>query len=277
MMVHYRWDLLTKRKIFLKKLKGDQQESYININDYWSGEYYHFLIEALQRLSICEDSLENHTLILSERHKKPFIEKALDSFNIKKVIYLNQKNMIYCPNLLLPTFPGPPDWHRPQLLKKIHKKLTSKNSPEKIPHRKIFLSREKAESRRILNRKEVMAFLKEFQFEIICAENLSFEEQVKTFFETSHLVTPHGAGLTNTIFMQPGTHVFEIRKDHYGPLEDKERPSLYQNTYWQICNALNINYYYLKAQADKPNAYYRDSDLTLNISELEKVKAYFKN
>lgn len=51
-----------------------------------------------------------------------------------------------------------------------------------------------------------------FGFETVYAEDLSFDEQRNLFFETKILVTPHGAGLTNVLFMQPGTKVLELKK-----------------------------------------------------------------
>ena len=40
-----------------------------------------------------------------------------------------------------------------------------------------------------------------------CAQPL---EQVKTFAEATHIVSPHGAGLTNLLWCRPKTKVYEL-------------------------------------------------------------------
>ena len=44
-------------------------------------------------------------------------------------------------------------------------------------------------------------------FETVYTEELSFAEQVRLFSETRCLVSIHGAGLTNLMFMPPGGHM----------------------------------------------------------------------
>lgn len=75
--------------------------------------------------------------------------------------------------------------------------------------RKIYVSRKKALTRRLVNAEKMMMALK--GWETVVLEELSIKEQVQCFAEASHIVSPHGAGLTNLLWCEPGTKVVEIQ------------------------------------------------------------------
>jgi len=100
------------------------------------------------------------------------------------------------------------DRFRPELLRQVRDMC-----PIAAPatrERKIFISRSKAERRRLLNEDAIWPLLEKAGFEKVWMEELTFEEQVRLMRETSVLFAPHGAGLTNMMFCEPGTHVVEI-------------------------------------------------------------------
>jgi hypothetical protein len=100
------------------------------------------------------------------------------------------------------------DRFRPELLQSVRDAFwTPAPAP---PARKIFVSREKAERRRLLNEAEVWPLLEQAGFERVVMEDLSFAEQVGLMRETAILFAMHGAGLTNMMFCGPETHVVEI-------------------------------------------------------------------
>jgi tetratricopeptide (TPR) repeat protein len=81
---------------------------------------------------------------------------------------------------------------------------------------RLYVSRNDASVRRVLNEAEVVALLSRYDFEVIVPGRLPFEEQVAAFARASHVVGPHGAGMTNIVVSQPGTHVLEIFHPLYG-------------------------------------------------------------
>ena len=54
----------------------------------------------------------------------------------------------------------------------------------------------------------------ELGFDIIQFEDFSFAEQVKIAFNSKVLVSLHGAGLTNMLFMDKGNYVVELRQEN---------------------------------------------------------------
>jgi hypothetical protein len=75
--------------------------------------------------------------------------------------------------------------------------------------RKIFVTRNDAKTRKLLNADKLMMALK--GWETITLEDLPMTEQVRCFAEASHVISTHGAGLTNVLWCEPGTKVIEIQ------------------------------------------------------------------
>jgi capsular polysaccharide biosynthesis protein len=71
------------------------------------------------------------------------------------------------------------------------------------------VSREDAKTRKLVNAEKLLMALK--GWETVTLENLPIEEQVRCFSEASHVVSTHGAGLTNLLWCEPGTKVIEIQ------------------------------------------------------------------
>lgn len=79
-------------------------------------------------------------------------------------------------------------------------------------YKKIFVSR-KNYSRYSIIEKKVISILITRGFEIVCCENLSFQMQIKLFSQCNYLISWHGAGLANLVWMQSNTNVIEINSD----------------------------------------------------------------
>lgn len=82
--------------------------------------------------------------------------------------------------------------------------------PAVSPSRRVYISRERASYRRLVNEDEVWGLLREAGFEKVFMEDLTFEEQVTLMHQTEVLMGIHGAGLSNMTFCDPAAHVVEI-------------------------------------------------------------------
>ncbi|MEZ2280543.1 MAG: tetratricopeptide repeat protein [Microcoleus sp.] len=99
---------------------------------------------------------------------------------------------------------------------------------------RIYISRQKASYRRIVNDEEVINFLEKFGFRSVELETMSVAEQAACLAAAKVVVAPHGAGLTNLVFCTPGTKVIEIFSPIYVPY-----------CYWMISNFCDLEHYYL--------------------------------
>lgn len=75
-------------------------------------------------------------------------------------------------------------------------------------NRKIYLSRQRSRARKVFNQDELECVLKRHGFKTIYAEELSALEQFDVFNAADVIVSPHGAGLANLNFCNPGAKVF---------------------------------------------------------------------
>jgi capsular polysaccharide biosynthesis protein len=91
------------------------------------------------------------------------------------------------------------------------------------------------------NETEVMNLLGNIGFKMVRCEDLSFEEQVKTFYNAETVVSPHGAGLTNLLFAKDNTKVLELRSPHY-----------FGRCYYYLSGHLGFPYYSLYGEGKLP-------------------------
>ncbi|WP_130649327.1 glycosyltransferase family 61 protein [Egicoccus halophilus] len=76
--------------------------------------------------------------------------------------------------------------------------------------RRVYVSRDRANRRRLVNEDEVWPLFADAGFERVFMEELDFDAQVALMRDTQVLAAPHGAGLTNMLFCPRGTAVIEI-------------------------------------------------------------------
>ncbi len=108
--------------------------------------------------------------------------------------------------------------------------------PSSYPER-IYISRNRARYRRVLNEEEVISLLSKYGFAAIVPESIPWEKQIALFANAKAIVSPHGSGLTNIIFCQPRTKVIELFSPHY-----------IRHYYWVISQQLELEHYYLKGE-----------------------------
>ncbi|MBE9122035.1 tetratricopeptide repeat protein [Tychonema sp. LEGE 07199] len=99
---------------------------------------------------------------------------------------------------------------------------------------RIYISREQASYRRIVNDEEVIKYLEKLGFRAVNLETMSVAEQAACLAAAKVVVAPHGGGLTNLVFCSPGTKVIEIFSPLYVP-----------HCYWMISNLCGLEHYYL--------------------------------
>jgi hypothetical protein len=100
--------------------------------------------------------------------------------------------------------------------------LRHKFGEKLTPTRKIFISRDDAPARKLINAEEV--FMAMQGWETVTLTGLSTKKQIELFSSASHVISTHGAGLTNLLWCQAGTKVIEISQTEL--LEKKVYPVL---------------------------------------------------
>lgn len=101
------------------------------------------------------------------------------------------------------------------LLADLYRRNYQLDRATEVSARRIYISRDDAVRRRVVNEKEVIAMLARHGFESCVTGRMPFGEQARLFAGAEAIVAPHGAGLANMMFCKPGTKVLEFFPSNY--------------------------------------------------------------
>ncbi len=184
-----------------------------------SNNYYHWMVDIVPKLKVLElvgiDIADIDHFVLRDLNWS-FQEKMLELLNIpkKKIHLLRKAPCISCENLYhveLRNFVGMRMHHFvPEYLRA----LFLKPKCQAKAHRKLYISRPPDEKRPIENEQEILDLVTAFGYEVLNVRGLNFYEQAQLFNSASNIITPHGAVLTNLVYCNPGTKVFELFGSH---------------------------------------------------------------
>jgi capsular polysaccharide biosynthesis protein len=140
--------------------------------------------------------------------------------------------------------------------------LSSKTIKKLDRQERIYITRADAGHRRVKNETDLISFLIKFGFKSITLNSMSVVEQALLFSSATAIVAPHGAGLTNTVFCNPGTKVIEFFSPNY-----------LHPAYWRISNHVGLEYYcFLGEKQHLPkHADPKADDILINLDSLSKV------
>ena len=168
----------------------------------------------------------------------PFVHKTLDILGIEqeKILWADNRTHVQADELILPSFVSKScytpkwvaDWLKSKFMTTVHNKSTDFS-------KKIFISRKNAACRRILNEDEIFEHLKAPGFERYFLEELDVEDQIKLFMNADVIISPHGAGLTNTVFCKQGTKIVEIFQQRA------------DDAYWFLSQVLGFEHHCIKS------------------------------
>jgi hypothetical protein len=80
--------------------------------------------------------------------------------------------------------------------------------------RRVYISRRRVKRRHLQNEQEFLPILDRFGYQVVELEDWPIERQIQLFGGVTHMVAPHGAGLTNVLWMPVGAKVLEIRPSY---------------------------------------------------------------
>ncbi len=227
--------------------------------------WYHWLYQVLPRLKIISDAeLPFDKIYINNLHypwQKESLKLILEKVGLSEehLLMIDGDIAIQADELLVPAVPfipfkSPilPEWLKTFLIDTF---LTDKTLPS---FEKLYISRAKANNRRILNEQELTAFLTKHGFHTVILEDLPIAEQARLFYHAKCIVSPHGSGLANLLFCQPQTKIIEI--DH--ALAGTEQRSYYQ----KLADLMGCRYqaYYPDIAAED----HLDDDLWVNPQDL---------
>lgn len=249
-------------KTFLENMKSTEHSKIpkaILFTDTNAHGYFHWIIDALPKLTSIRNLLKSDFIVLlPEKYYTPFVDDSLSVLKIaKSQIFLIKKNTkVLIEQLWVMGHPAQPAGtgnYRPKQLKAFQKHI---KEYYKIPKdakdlflneygNKIYISRKDASYRYLINEDEIIDLLDAHGFSTIYASQFTIQEQIILFSQARIVLSLHGAGLSNIIWMSSGTAVAEIRQEG----------DAHNNCYFSLASALDINYYFSLASTNKKNSH----------------------
>jgi hypothetical protein len=203
------------------------------IASYWCEGYFHWFFDALPRLEF----LQRSGIPIDK-----YIVNADYGFQRESLLLLGipqEKWIVTCPqhhleadHLIMPSLPaimGCLPRRSSEFLRRMLLPAAS-NGPKK----RIYVSRQKAERRKLLNPEVIEPVLASYGFEPFFLEEMSVAENIELFANAEAVVALHGAGLTHLVFCPPQIPVIEMFSPHY-----------FQPCYWNLASDNDLRYGFL--------------------------------
>ena len=228
--------------------------------DEFSNGYFHWICDVLPRLeATCVSEISQRSFLVPAMAMFSYVPPSLGPYGFSEVCVTPWKERIRCADLMIVTQAAPTGNYRPSLMRSLRSRFRSHFGSGRA-QRKLYISRARAERRRIRNEDEVADVLARHGYERIFLEDLSLQEQVQMVGSAKVLLGNHGAGLANMAWMLPGTTVLELRLQG-----DRQN-----NCYFSLASALDIQYRYLSCDAAERQNDAHVADLVVDSVELEK-------
>jgi capsular polysaccharide biosynthesis protein len=221
--------------------------------------YYHWMFNLLPKIHLinCSIGLDNIDKFVINKVCTKFQEETLRVLGIpkNKLIEIDDESFhVKAEQVVVTSFTQISTWSCEFLRSKF-----LRHTLPKVAEEYIYISRGDARKRRVANEGDVINYLKKFGFRVITLESVSVLEQAQLFSSAKAIVAPHGAGLTNTVFCQPGTKLIEFFSPNYvHPL------------YWDLSNHVGLEYYYFIGEQQHLPSHYNPNadDILINLNSL---------
>lgn len=249
--------LLASLQTGLGLVKSEPIKAAMWITDPWSFGYFHWLMDSLPRLAMIpvEERTSRVLLLPAKLASYSYVSESLKAFPEVKARFMKPGELLRIENLLIPHYAAPTgNYYDPLMhpLRERYQHLVA-DRPFTLGD-KIYISRSKAPRRKILNEDKLVPVLEKNGYRLAFLEDLPWLDQVAAFVKAKSVISLHGAGLTNMLFMNNGSKVLEIRRR-----DDKQN-----NCYFSLAAAMKIDYYYLLADATGSNTFNADFEVDLD-------------
>lgn len=248
--------------------------SYAIIHSLWTAGYYHWVTESLPRALATHKRFPGAVPLLPQEAYEPYAPSLTALGLPAPHWYPDGRNVVVRDPVLsdCPRMFGRTD---PAILREVRSRVVCSLAPDaRAPWRIVYVSRAKARSRRVLNEAQVVAALGTLGAHVVHFEELDFADQVRLLAETRLLVSIHGAGLTNMLWMPHGGEVIEIIAKRHGlPDWNPVRRSFRHDAcYVRLADACGHRYDCLLSPSDAPRTRSTwNANVTVNVAALRSL------
>lgn len=230
------------KNLILTKNSKSVIDKGIWITDNKSSVYFHWLCDAMCRRTILPNKFDDYPVLLPEKYEIDWIIEFLNFLDIEYVIFKSNEK-IKVKNLIMTSYPAPSgNFHKKTLLKLKSNFLSNYTSNEKVDLniKNVWIDMD-SHRRPVKNIEKIRPVLEKYKFKEVKMEELNINEKITLLQNTYVLLGSHSSGLTNMLFMKPGSIVIDIRDP-----EDSIK-----NAFFSMASELDLKYYYMEREKDK--------------------------
>lgn len=199
--------------------------------------FFHWMVECLPRFALLERFSHFLDGIFVPGPLQRFQVEALEALGIsrERIVALNPQSHFAPGHLFVPAcfaMYNPPAWMIRWYRRRFWPLLGGAHVSSPL---KLFISRSDAPGRRLEGEDELWSYLSARGYIRVELGSLPLLEQLRLFYRASHVVAPHGAGLSNLVVGRPGLKVLEIMP-----------PGWMAPCYFAICAVAGFEYQYVR-------------------------------
>jgi prepilin-type processing-associated H-X9-DG protein len=235
----------------------------IALNSPFSSNFHHFLLDTLPRLGLCEAAglkWDSANRIVTDYRQNRFQDEAFAKLGIDPQTVLRispdlhlEAKVLHVPSISEPHCREQYVEYSKAGMEFVRRKIRPAINPRK--KKRLLLSRRLAKCRRWLEEDAALPELESMGFVRIECELLTLEEQARLFGEAEVVIMPHGGGMANCVFCDPGTKVFEL----FNPL--------YQPVFMvSLSNVLRLEYHAVAGELREGDRQHNDIGANVNVS-----------
>lgn len=237
-----------------------------------STNYFHWLLECLPRaiLALKDPKFDGYPLLVDAGLPAQCMEALKAVSGTREIVLAKRRTALRVGELVFPDalsvthdnygFPVAANDFviAPEAVGLIRTRFLPK--PVTSTGRRLYISRQNAQYRRLLNEAQIQARLLANGFEIVRPETLSFAQQLELFSGASAIVGPTGAGMTNMVFAPQGCRIIVLagetkRANHF--------------VFGQFDKLLDAEMIYVTGAATRPRQLH--SDYRIELTDLDEA------
>lgn len=228
--------------------------------------FYHWLLESMPRIIQCRSYWKDHKILIQPSTlEEPYVKESLALFPELELLVPEADTNIWAKSILLPALRPDCAIYNKELLFDTRNEILSRIKAAAVnPSLKLFVVRNPAMHRHITNIAELEPIITKAGFTIFDMENFTFEEQVNLFRNATHVVSQHGAALSNIIFAPHTCKVLELHKK-------VEKDTFFSIVYWTLAGVMGCPYYSLICDSSVKDLPYGHASIVVDPVKLEKI------
>lgn len=191
----------------------------LSLLNFSADNYYHWTVDGIGRLAAADDV----TILSCQRVLLPTLAHEFQIAGFERTgLHRTHAVQTVAPDETLQVEGLVVPWgiaaeHRPH--PRLHEWFTRlqplSGAGRRLFPRRFYIDRRGTPKRRLVNEDDVIAALTRMNFLSVQLESMPLEQQIGLFQNAEVIVAPHGAGLANLVYAQPGCKLIELHIDSY--------------------------------------------------------------